>query len=113
MNWIRIFDREIIQQPDFVTAAHIQGKKLCIIKSGPQIFVTQRKCPHAGADLSQGWCKKEKLICPHHRYQYDLHTGRGAEGQGDAIRIYPVENRPDGIYVGFEEQRTFFEKLFG
>lgn len=112
MNWIKVFDQEILLHNDFVTSVKVTGKKLCIVKSGENFFAAQSKCPHAGADLSRGWCKKEKLICPYHRYEYDLHSGRGAKGQGDYIRIYPTEIRNDGVYIGFNEKRGLLRKIF-
>ena len=103
---------EILQQPDFLEAVTVNGKKVCAIKSGQEIFITQAYCPHAGAGLSGGWCKNGKLICPFHRYEYDLHTGRGAPGQGDYIDIYATEKREDGIYVSLPEGFNLFKRLF-
>ena len=79
---------------------------------GEEFFATQSRCPHAGADLSQGFCKDKKLICSFHRYEYDLTTGRGAPGQGDYINVYPLEQREDGLYIGFKERWSFIKKLF-
>lgn len=98
---------------DFVNAITVQGKKLCAVKSGTEIFVTQAYCPHAGAGLSGGWCKEGKLICPFHRYAYDLVTSRGATGQGDYIDVYPIEKRADGVYVGLPKKFSLIKKLFG
>jgi len=111
MNWIKIFNPEILQESDFVRSMKINGKKLCIIKSGPDFFATQSYCPHAGADLSMGWCKNGNLVCSYHRHEFDLKTGRGAPGQGDYIDTFPVEIREDGIYVGLPEP-GWLKKIF-
>jgi nitrite reductase/ring-hydroxylating ferredoxin subunit len=112
MKWFKVFDTEVLQEPDFIRAIAVNGKKLCAVKSEDQIVFTQAYCPHAGAGLSGGWCKDGKLICPFHRYEYDLKTGRGATGQGDYIDIYPSELRSDGIYVGLPESFNLFKYLF-
>ncbi|MEJ6980188.1 Rieske 2Fe-2S domain-containing protein [Pedobacter sp. P351] len=112
MKWFKVFDSEIVQHSDFIIAITVNGKKLCAIKSGDNFFFTQPYCPHAGAGLSGGWCKDDKLICPFHRYEYDLKTGRGAPGQGDYIDIHPSEIRPDGVYVGLPEGFNLFKMLF-
>lgn len=111
MNWIKIFNPEILQDSDFISTVQIDGKKLCIIKSGPEFFATQSRCPHAGADLSLGWCKNGKLVCSYHRHEFDLKTGKGAPGQGNYINTYPVEVRKDGVYAELP-YRGFFKKLF-
>lgn len=113
MIWFKVFESDVLLQSDFVKAITVNGKKLCAVKSGDDVFVTQAYCPHAGAGLSGGWCKNGKLICPFHRYEYDLQTGRGAPGQGDYIDIYPSEKREDGIYVGFQEKFNLLKLLFG
>lgn len=101
-----------MEQDDFVKSISVDGKKLCAVKTGKEIFFTQAYCPHAGAGLSGGWCKEGRLICPFHRYEYDLKTGRGAAGQGDYIDVYPAELRADGLYVGLPERFNLFKKLF-
>jgi len=99
-----------IPEHDFVQQILINGKKLCMVREQGQLYVVQNTCPHAGGILSGGWCKNGYLICPIHRYAYNLTTGRGAEGQGDYIDTYPVESRPDGIYIGMKE--SWLGKLF-
>ncbi len=111
MNWVKIYGREILQANDFVRFIVADGKKLCFIKTGDKFFAAQPYCPHAGAALAHGWCKDGKLICPNHRFEYDLKTGRGNAGQGDYIDLYPVEVREDGIYVGLKH--SFLKKIFG
>jgi len=109
MNWFKV---EVpFPDHDFIEQIKLNGKKLCLIKNQQQIYVIQNTCPHAGGILSGGWCKQGKIVCPIHRYEYDLLTGRGAEGQGDYINIYPTELREDGLYVGFKESlwKRFFK----
>lgn len=95
---------------EFVKQINVNGKKLCLVKHQQQLFAVQNTCPHAGGVLSGGWCKNGNLICPVHRWEYSLQTGRGAEGQGDYIDTFPLEERADGVYVGFKE--SFWKKLW-
>ena len=108
MNWFKV--EVSIPDHDFIEQIKLNGKKLCLIKNQQQIYVVQNTCPHAGGILSGGWCKEGKIVCPIHRYEYDLLTGRGAEGQGDYINIYPIELREDGLYVGFKE--SLWQRFF-
>lgn len=110
MKWHKI-EEQIPEEQEFVMAVKIAGKKLCLLRHEQQLFVVQNTCPHAGGILSGGWCKNGYLICPIHRWEYNLQNGRGAEGQGDYIDTYPVETRPDGIYVGIKE--SFWKKILG
>jgi len=103
MKWTKLFTTDVLEESDFVKRVDVSGKKLCAIKTKGRIFVTQTKCPHAGADLSFGWCSNGNIVCPYHRHEFDLSTGRGKAGQGDYIKVYPIETRVDGIYVGLKD----------
>jgi len=99
MKWIRVFPAGIESSEDFIRTVQVSGKKICVLKVADKFYAVQNKCPHAGADLSKGWCISGKLICPYHRHEFDLKTGRGAEGQGNYINTWPVELRTDGLYI--------------
>lgn len=101
MKWHKI--DVSIPKHDFISLILVNGKKLCLIKNQNELYVIQNTCPHAGGILSGGWCKEGNIVCPVHRWEYSLKTGRGAEGQGDYITIYPIELRNDGVYVGMKE----------
>jgi nitrite reductase/ring-hydroxylating ferredoxin subunit len=107
MNWHKVPDLQYTKEP-FIEKVKINGKGICLVGYEGEIFALSSTCPHAGADLSGGWCKNGKIICPFHRYSYDIHTGKGTTGQNDYINTYPVEIREDGIYIGFT---TFFERV--
>jgi nitrite reductase/ring-hydroxylating ferredoxin subunit len=108
MKWVKV-DVPFLEE-EFVKQVKVDGKKLCLIRHQTKLFVVQNTCPHAGGILSGGWCKEGNIVCPIHRYEYNLITGRGAKGQGDYIHIYPTEEREDGLYIGFKESlwKRFF-----
>lgn len=108
MKWIKL-DIELPEN-DFITMIKVEGKKLCLVKHQDKVHILQHSCPHAGGILSGGWCKNGNIVCPIHRYEYDLETGKGAAGQNDYIDVYPIEERTDGIYVGLKE--SFWKKWF-
>lgn len=108
MEWFKV-DIELPDH-DLVEQIKVNGKKLCLIKHQEKVYVIQNTCPHAGGILSGGWCKEGHIVCPIHRYEYNLSTGRGAPGQGDYIDIYPTEQREDGLYVGLKE--SWWKRIF-
>lgn len=108
MKWLKL-DIEIPEE-DFVKLVKLEGKKICLVKHENNLYAVQNTCPHAGGILSGGWCKNGRIICPIHRYEYSLQTGRGEAGQGDYIDIYPIEERADGFFIGLKE--SFWKRLF-
>ena len=108
MKWIKL--NFSIPIGDFVEQINVEGKKICLVKHKSKFYALQNTCPHAGGILSGGWCKEGNIVCPIHRYEYNLTTGRGAEGQRDYVDVYPVEDREDGVYIGIKE--SFWQRFF-
>ncbi len=109
LRWHKI--EEDIPEGDFIKQVHVAGKKLCLLRNEGKVHLVQNTCPHAGGILSGGWCQQNEIVCPIHRYSYNLDNGRGAEGQGDYINIYPVREEADGLYAGFKQ--SLFKRFFG
>lgn len=103
LRWIKLSETQNLPKTDFIKSFKVEGCRICLVHHEGKYFATQSKCPHAGADLSQGWCKNGKLICPFHRYEYDLLSGRGAPGQNDYLDTYPIKIEQNGIYIGWKE----------
>lgn len=109
LRWYKIV--ESIPEGDFIKQVVVDGKKLCLVRHQDKFHLLQNSCPHAGAILSGGWCERGLLICPIHRYGYDLENGRGAQGQGDYIEVYPLKEEHDGLYAGVKQ--GLFRRFFG
>jgi nitrite reductase/ring-hydroxylating ferredoxin subunit len=92
----------------FIKKVKLANKSLCIVSTGQEVFALAARCPHAGEDLSRGWCKQGKLVCPVHRFSYDLHTGRGNPGQNDYVDTFEVKIKGEEIYIGVN---SFWNKL--
>lgn len=93
---------------------YVAGRKLCIVNTNPAgssavpaFAAIEERCPHNGFSLSQGWTVHDEngcaLVCPLHRYAFDVKTGRRRNGGGEAARAFPVEVRDDGVFLGTEE----------
>ncbi len=101
MKWIKALTT--LPERNQVKKVKVANKNLCLVMHENELRAFNSSCPHAGADLSNGWCDNGYVVCPVHRFRYNLENGRGAEGQGDYLKIYPVEVRDDGIYIGIEK----------
>ncbi|WP_312192051.1 Rieske (2Fe-2S) protein [Sphingobacterium sp.] len=101
LHWYKIEQTEFLEQAT-ISEHRFGGKIICIAKIEDQIYAFSRKCPHAGASLKNGWCERGKVICPFHRHEFDLLTGKGNPGQHNFIHIYPIKHQNDAYYVGLE-----------
>ncbi|UOE46365.1 Rieske (2Fe-2S) protein [Mucilaginibacter sp. SMC90] len=109
MKWHKVESPKDINQP-FIKKTKAGRKSICLVGFNGMLYAVSARCPHAGADLSEGLCVRKLIVCPYHRYTYDLETGKGGEGQNDFIETYPVEIKEDGVYVGVA---SIWDKLIG
>lgn len=101
MEWITV-ERSSLSVAD-VQSITVKGKKLTLVYAEEKFYAFAGKCSHAGGNMSKGWCKDGFLVCPVHRYQYALSNGRGAPGQGDYLKTYPLKQNDTHIMIGIKK----------
>ena len=68
------------------------------------------RCPHQGGPLGEGSIERGEggecwLRCPWHGWDFDPRTGMPPGGHEDSgQRLFPLEVRDDGIYIGLEAE---------
>ena len=62
--------------PGSVTAAEIDGRRVCVANVHGEVFAVQDKCPHLFAPLSVGELKGAHIVCPWHDCEFDMRTGQ-------------------------------------
>ena len=90
-SWIRVAEVIPVKKA-FIRKVSAGSRDICLVGLNGKIYAVSAKCPHAGADLSQGWCVDKQLVCPVHRFKYDLETGRGAAGTRRLRRYFSGRN---------------------
>lgn len=109
-KWHKIADHisEIQFQENKISVVEVNGKKICIAWFNEQYFSFAFKCPHAGGILADGYIDiTGNVVCPVHRYKYNLKNGRNVSGEGYYLKHWPVEVREDGVYIGIAENGFF------
>jgi nitrite reductase/ring-hydroxylating ferredoxin subunit len=106
-HWIKLFDtEEALHNNIGIGRAEyflVKGNKICIARTHEGVFAVSDRCPHNGASLSQGFCnEKSQIVCPMHRYPFDLKTGRATAGLSYSLITYPLEIKSDGVYIGIK-----------
>lgn len=108
INWYKLFDSigaaNRMVSLGKVISMQVGKKKICLAHTSEGFFAMNDKCPHNGASLGSGYCTPEgAVVCPVHRYSFDVKTGRAKSGLGDCAETYPIEVREDGVFIGFRE----------
>ena len=105
-TWHKIASAEsdLIFNANHIAVIEIDSKKICIARYQNGLFGIPLKCPHAGGLLSEGYVDAlGNIVCPVHRYKYNLRNGYNSSGEGFYLKTYPVQVKENGIFVGLEE----------
>ncbi|MEM1071702.1 MAG: thiamine pyrophosphate-binding protein, partial [Planctomycetota bacterium] len=84
-------------------------KQICLTRHKGKYGALDNACPHQGGPLGEGSIETAgdgscMLRCPWHGWDFDPLTGKPPGGYDDGIETYAVEDRPDGVYVGVEDE---------
>lgn len=110
-TWHKISDylHELRFRENNIAVTEVKGKKICIARFKEGVFAFSYKCPHAGGILADGFVDAlGNVVCPLHRYKYDMKNGRNVSGEGYYLKHWPVELRDEGVFVGMEESGGLF-----
>jgi nitrite reductase/ring-hydroxylating ferredoxin subunit len=105
-NWIKIAEsfEECVTNDNHLIEIEVEGKKICLAKHKDTIYACAHKCPHAGGKMAEGYLDAlGNIVCPIHRYKFNLQNGRNVSGEGYFLKNFPVEIRKDGVFVGFKK----------
>jgi 3-phenylpropionate/trans-cinnamate dioxygenase ferredoxin subunit len=83
-----------------IVRCFVDDNWLCITKFENEVIAFIDKCPHAGASLFRAECKEGKVVCPIHRFGFDLKTG---QGHGLYLENYPVILHEGKYVIGFKK----------
>ena len=98
--WYRIANsfEEIALQENSMGVFAVGERKICVARFMEEWFAFNQKCPHASGNLADGYIDAiGNVVCPVHRYRFNLRNGRNSDGY--FLKVYPLEERPDGVYV--------------
>ncbi len=110
MNWVLITEAPLSLdfQENNLLDLEVDGKKITLAKWKEGYFAFAQKCPHASGRMSAGYINPlGQVVCPLHRYAFDMKNGRYTSGEGYFLKTYPVEQRPEGIFIGFKPNSFF------
>ena len=86
----------------------LEGRSFTLAKKSDEYFAFASKCPHASGRMAQGYINPlGQVVCPLHRYCFDMKNGRNTSGEGYFLKTYPIELREEGLFIGFQSFSLF------
>ena len=86
----------------------IEGQKFTLGKWQDGYYAFASKCPHASGRMAQGYINPlGQVVCPLHRYSFNMFNGFNTSGEGYFLKTYPLELRDGGLFIGFKPFSLF------
>ena len=82
-----------------VLPVELDGKPIVLYREHDRVFAAQRRCPHAGFDLAEGFVSRGYLVCPLHLWRFAVDTGIFEHWSGTCLTTYAVRVTGDVIEV--------------
>jgi 3-phenylpropionate/trans-cinnamate dioxygenase ferredoxin subunit len=79
-----------------------EGYSIAVFNVEGKFYAIDDSCPHQGSSLAMGSLEGCVVTCRSHGMKVNVSAGEHQPGQGMNVRSFPVESRPDGLYVGLQ-----------
>lgn len=86
-----------------LTDVELNGETILLVRHlGGKVQAFQGMCPHQEVLLADGEWNEDTgvLICPGHKWEFDMHSGSGLNPIDCRLREYPVQIKQQRILVG-------------
>jgi len=106
IKWFKVAESKgaIEWQSNRMALVEAGGKTVTLARHNNQVFAFAHKCPHASGVMADGFIDAlGNIACPLHRFRFNIQNGRNVSGEGYYLKVYPIEEREAGIFVGLEE----------
>jgi nitrite reductase/ring-hydroxylating ferredoxin subunit len=94
--------------------ARVDGRRVCLVRTGEGVFAIDNACPHEGYGLAQGDLDGDELTCEWHNWRFRVTDGRCTLGEedvlshkvaveGDEVRVRLARPDPARLRAGLTE----------
>ncbi len=111
-NFIKIADSidDLQFDSNNLLQINVNGKDICIGKFKETLLGCAAKCPHAGGLMANGYIDAMgNIVCPLHRYKFNMLNGRNVTGEGYYLKTYNIVVKENGVFLFLEKKKSFFD----
>lgn len=77
---------------ELISKYHAKKERIIVESEGKRYSIL-RWCPHQGGDLKCGWIENGNLVCPRHRWQYNLKDHGKCVNNDDSIHAICLDDK--------------------
>jgi nitrite reductase (NADH) small subunit len=98
MGFIKVATKQEIA-PNKSKTINLNGRTVGIYQINGQFYAVDDFCPHKGAPLHEGQLLGTLIMCPWHRWTFDLASGHCVTHPGTHIPCFEVKIEGDDILL--------------
>lgn len=84
----------------------VGGRKVAVFRVGGALHAIDPTCPHQGGNLAEGEVEDGAVVCPLHRWKFELGTGACKTRDGFAARTYAVKEEGGKIMIEAGDEKA-------
>jgi 3-phenylpropionate/trans-cinnamate dioxygenase ferredoxin component len=100
-SWVKIAEVGAVA-PGNGRAFDVEGYSVAVFNLGGTLYAIDDSCPHQGSSLAMGTLEGCVVTCRSHGMKINVTGGQQQPGQGMNVRTFPLQSRPDGLYIDFQ-----------
>jgi nitrite reductase/ring-hydroxylating ferredoxin subunit len=77
----------------------VDGKSIALFNIGNCFYAIEAWCFHMGAPLADSDIRGTRIVCPWHRWEFDLTTGCYTRDRNKRLDCYPVKVEDGNIFA--------------
>jgi nitrite reductase/ring-hydroxylating ferredoxin subunit len=79
----------------------LERRTIALVRNGERVYAVLDACPHKGGSLSDGQVSAARceIICPWHRFRFDLDTGKSVTNSELGVRTFPARVEDGQVLV--------------
>lgn len=107
-GWIKIADsvETLNFESNHLLQITVDGHSVCLAQTDKGIVAFTNRCPHAGADLSDGRLdNRGNIVCCKHNYKFNLSNGRDALNEGYFLKMYALKETTEGLFINLSTRK--------
>ena len=98
-TWVKIGETGDVP-PGAGRAFAIEGYSIAVFNVDWKLYAIDDSCPHQGSSLAMGRLEGCTVTCRSHGMKVNVTGDEQQSGSGMIVRSFPLESRPDGLYIG-------------
>lgn len=98
-EFLRVLDRKDLPEGKGVRV-DVKGRAVALFNVGGKFYAIDNICLHQGGPLAEGEMEGKIVICPWHRWRFNVTTGENDFEPNIKVPTFPVKVDGDDVLVG-------------